>query len=365
MKYSFDTQMEMVGDDVPRTVFESKFASTNSTSSAQNRARMVTSVHARLFKDLESLLEWHAENRKRKRNERLPRRPAAIAAEQARRDSQREALGVAVDAPSRSSSSRRQSTTMNEISMGSRGGDDKDSLASGPGTGNMFDDVEGQYSAESLLAASSTGIGSQVGGRGNREGTGARVGASARRKSYFDDAGKVETGASDMSDVSDDQETSEKGADTSTSVLELLERSERRKGGESPLNDKLNAIVPDEDEDEGEHERRATSVKSKLLRSENVMGDDDAYMECYPSYETFVGDAYGSDDEEPDGKTKAKGAAGEGGDGKSTKAVKGEKQKMSIEAKANREWSRMEKSLNTPMIGGGMRSFEEKYKKRK
>eukprot|EP00921_Rhytidocystis_pertsovi_P000074 GHVQ01000183.1.p1 GENE.GHVQ01000183.1~~GHVQ01000183.1.p1 ORF type:complete len:354 (-),score=59.48 GHVQ01000183.1:138-1199(-) len=71
MSYTFDRQFDMSRVDTPTVVFRSK------EDCPVPKDGLVLQSHSKLLNGLSSVLEWHAQNRKRQRHERLARRPGA------------------------------------------------------------------------------------------------------------------------------------------------------------------------------------------------------------------------------------------------------------------------------------------------
>eukprot|EP01068_Selenidium_serpulae_P011643 Selendium_serpulae@DN5699_c0_g1_i1.p1 len=334
LRYAFDIQMRMVGEDVPRSVFEARTSRFPTSSKIRDRRGPTCPISTKLAEEMKDLTEWHAENRRRKRNERIPRRPAAIAAEQARL---RHSQGTI--------------TPSSGIAMGSVGaGRTKEFKGE---VDNIFDDVDGNFSAEDVVATATQ-----------------QISNSKQRSSYFDDAGTQASGAaiSRILDDANDVETHSKtksandGKPTNRSDAEggVAHRiTELENVDDNDLSSQLTKIVNDDENKE--------TKKAKRL-DELMADDDDPYFECYPPNldsilceemddehdDIFTKLRRGQMDDPTDvaeGNNKRRKNRNRGGD-KDNSKDKEEKPKLSQEAKAQRDWQILEKTINDKKTKG-------------
>lgn len=317
--------MNMVGDDVPRSILEARNSSFLMDSKARDRRGPTCPVNARLAEEVKELVEWHAENRRRKRSERIPRRPAAVAAEQVRlRSVQSELASSSSSAPG----------SINAVRVKEFKGD----------VDNIFDDVDGSFSTEAVVQAAASGQ---------------QLAKMKQGSSYFDDAG-AHAGGAEIARIFDDgndeginrKNKSFGRTEGDASVAKRI--SELEEVDEADLQSRLARVFDDEENKEAKKAKRVNDLLSD---------GNDPYFECYPpNVDSILREEM--NDEHDDIFTKlrrgmidettelpaANGVKRKRGRGKpgenDADREKDDKPKLSSEAKANREWKLLKKTLD-------------------
>ncbi|CEL92796.1 unnamed protein product [Vitrella brassicaformis CCMP3155] len=321
MAYCFDTQMDMEGQDIPTFIHRSK------EDCPAPPEGIIAIVQKPIREELNAIYHWHAENRRKKRHERLSQRPREERAFAPKLPASEAQAAAASHAEKQTSSAawpaqQKERPRVEQGKISASIDEDDDDIFQGAGHFDPKDTTE-------HLKAGAVSVG---GGR-----------------SYFDDTGAEEE--------EEDKQRAKRIALPIVRAEDEMEVDEGEGAGDVGL-----ASAAAAQEALANYRRKEQERKDQeALRASKARGaDEDSYMECYPSYNIGTSHEiyYDSDDEE--GKKKKKDAAGaskdEGGEDKPKKSKKkGKKGKKDSEA----EWKQIESMLKDK-DRGGLDSFGNK-----